>query len=77
MTGITEVVLPMEDRLKKIEETEAAKRRMLSAASKRCVGVWAAGGAVGQAINVAVMAHETSSAWQFPRAGLGPSKIGS
>lgn len=47
MTGITEVVLPMEDRLKKIEETEAAKRRMLSAASKRCVGVGAAGGAVG------------------------------
>mmetsp|Transcript_18633 Transcript_18633/g.40036 ORF Transcript_18633/g.40036 Transcript_18633/m.40036 type:complete len:160 (+) Transcript_18633:394-873(+) len=35
MTGITEVALPVEERLKKFEETEAAKRRMLAAASRR------------------------------------------
>ena len=38
MTGITEVVLPLEERLRKIEETEEVKRRMLAAASRR----WAA-----------------------------------
>ena len=35
MTGIAEVSVPMSERLKRIEETEAAKRRMLAAASTR------------------------------------------
>ena len=34
MTGITEVQLPVEDRMRKIEETEETKRRML--AGRRC-----------------------------------------
>lgn len=37
MTGISEVTIPLEQRLKRIEETEAAKRGMLAAASKRSV----------------------------------------
>ncbi|GAX82717.1 hypothetical protein CEUSTIGMA_g10143.t1 [Chlamydomonas eustigma] len=35
MTGISEVVVPLEERLKRIEETEAAKRQILAAASRR------------------------------------------
>ena len=38
MTGISEVTIPLEQRLKRIEETEAAKSRMLAAAAKRWVG---------------------------------------
>eukprot|EP00955_Chlamydomonas_euryale_P017939 190907-Chlamydomonas_euryale.AAC.1 len=36
--AITEFVLPADDRLRKIEETEAAKRRMLARAGNRCGG---------------------------------------
>ena len=39
MTGISEMTLPLEQRLKRIEETEIAKRGMLAAASKR-YGAW-------------------------------------
>lgn len=35
MTGIAEVSVPMSERLKRIEETEAAKRKMLAAAAAR------------------------------------------
>lgn len=35
MTGISEMTLPLEQRLKRIEETEIAKRGMLAAASRR------------------------------------------
>jgi hypothetical protein len=35
MTGIAEVSVPMSERLKRIEETEAAKRRMLASAAAR------------------------------------------